>query len=444
MRTVRFAILFSMLALLCFGGTALAQESARTGCIEGTVRLKEGSNAGVEVTAIETATGQPYFTKTDEKGRFRFSELPPGEFQVFTATERFYPVWETGMVNIETPWQPELLIERRMRLKTPNGLTHIIFYAALERFRESAAVCLGTITSISLIPGTSDSTGQKYLLGVVVQENLKGEVATRWVTVEATFNQPFAETVQPGREILVCFTKAGPATELSIRRFFLVPESPSKIWALDRRLWQLVSMVRLNRATRPELVEWLITGIVEKETREQTTWEALNILKRGRAETKSEIEEIGNPDPFDLAVDGQPLFSEAQTKRIADVIFQDDSMLRTDLEVIRLLIDLKYPQAEELLLAQIEKRKNDWTGLTGNLLLLHSSLRKEKEPERLAKLFENVQSAASLRVALENPNQTQMTQDERISKVRALAEPQLLAILKSYLWTIEHPAKDAQ
>jgi hypothetical protein len=37
-----------------------------------------------------------------------------------------------------------------------------------------------------------------------------------------------------------------------------------------------------------------------------------------------------------------------------------------------------------------------------------------------------------------------MPVEEQVSRMRVLAEPQLLAILKSYLWAVEHPAKDAQ
>lgn len=122
MRIVRFAILFSMLALLCFGGTALAKESAPTGRIEGTLRLKEGSNAGVEVTAIETATGQPYFTKTDEKGRFRFSELPEGEVTVFSTGGWYSPVSVTGMVGGGRVWQPELFLQELRPIPLGMGL----------------------------------------------------------------------------------------------------------------------------------------------------------------------------------------------------------------------------------------------------------------------------------------------------------------------------------
>lgn len=444
MRAARFAALFSLMAVLYFGGIVRAQEPVRTGSIEGTVRVKDAFNAGVEVTAIEADTGRPYFTKTDERGRFRFSGLPPGEFQVFAAAEGFYPVWEVGTVEAETTWRPELSTETRVRLRRSVGLTSRIFFPALDIFRGADAVCLGTITSIHREPGISDDTDWKCSLNVAIQSNLKGEATPRWITVEAEYRREFAENIQLGRQILVCFGRADTVSGLAVQRFFLFPKNPSPMWAWHQRIWELVSIAQAGQTTRPELVEWLVTGIVEKRTRDQATLEVLNILKRSRGEKRADTGNIDQSDPFDLADPEQPLFSEAQMKRIADSIFQDDAVTETDLDVARLLIGLKYAGSEKLLLTRIEKRKTDWTGPTGNLLRLHSSLKTEKEPGRLANLFESVQFAARMKVYLENPNQTQMPVEEQVSRMRVLAEPQLLAILKSYLWTVEHPAKDAK
>ncbi len=441
MRAARFAALFSLVAVLYFGGIVRAQEPAWTGSIEGTVRVKEASNAAVEVTAIEADTGRPYFTKTDERGRFRFTGLPAGEFQVFAATEGFYPVWETGTVDVETPWRPELLLKTRIiRGGQPLQRLELIFLA-LERFRSASSIYFGVIESAEKLPKPEDDgSADTFRVTVIVREVLKGKQTSDWVSVEQKFGILQASSIVPEQEVLVFVPASENVSGNRRGYFFLYPEIDGREIFLQPLLWELFEMARTNHVSRPELIEWLTRGIENKGTRGTAAAEARSILRR--KEENSSTRKSRSEDSFDLADPEQPLFSEGQIKRIADVVFQDDEMVETDIGVVRLLIGLKYPPTEKLLLNRIEKRKTDWTEPTATLLQLHSSLREEEESKRLAKLFEEVQTAAAVRISLETPEK--MTPHEQSSKARLLAGPPLSLILKSYFWTLEHPAKDVK
>jgi hypothetical protein len=445
MRAARFVVLFSLVAVLCLGGGVRAQEPVRTGSIEGTVQSKEGSNAGVEVTAIETATGQAYFRKTNEQGRFRFSGLPPGEFQVFAAAEGFYPVWETGTVDVETPWRPELSTETRVVRE------HFRFLdfsrTAIDIFRLNSVICFGVIKSVERLPESpKDAQEGTFRVTVSVKNILKGKDVPDTIAVKQAFGLLQTPSLRAGQEVLLLLESSVLEVGSGIMPGYLLfyPEFEARDIFLRPRMWQLFEMTRAHRVSRPELVKWLFEGIESGEFRLGSALDASAILTRSREMANSPVKKSGPVDPFDLADPRQPLFSEAQIKRMSEVVFQDDSMMWADLGVIQLLIDLEYPEVEGLLFAQIEKRKFNWTEPTGDLLRLHSSLRKETEPGRLAKLFEGVRSAVYHRVEQEGSDGKRRTPYERISKVWLLAGPHLSLILKSYLWTVEHPAKDTK
>jgi Carboxypeptidase regulatory-like domain len=78
----RTAIAVALTLLL--GRPAGAQTS--TGVIEGAVTGAAGQPlAGAAVTARHVATDTPYRVKADDQGKYRFSALPPGSYEVTTA-----------------------------------------------------------------------------------------------------------------------------------------------------------------------------------------------------------------------------------------------------------------------------------------------------------------------------------------------------------------------
>jgi len=71
--------------ILLLGGVFLCQPvfAQQTGAIEGQVDLADGSAApGVTVEASSNVLPQARVTVTDESGRFRFRQLPPGEYEI--------------------------------------------------------------------------------------------------------------------------------------------------------------------------------------------------------------------------------------------------------------------------------------------------------------------------------------------------------------------------
>lgn len=431
--------LFLLFAVVYFGGTVCAQEPAWAGRIEGSVRVKTGSSAALEVTAIEVITGRPHFTKTDEKGRFRFSGLSPGDFQVFAASSRFFPVWEAGTVDENVVWQPELFLEVPLFRSLPVVSRRQL--PPLESFRNASAICLGTIEFVKPLPKDPENKQLEAVQLTVFNRTIfKGKQVPARMTVEHSWNQG-TDFIRQGQWVLVWFDSGmDPAEPRSAQLLF--PPKTENGASRGNRFWQLVEMSRSGRLSRTDLTEWLVDGIQDKTTRRMTTTEILGILQRSQIDPDSKAS--GPTDPYDLADPERPLFSEAQVKRITDALFQDDSMATEDFNVVGFLIQLKNCRIEELLLDQIKQRAIGWTALTEKLLNFHASCRKEKESVQLARLYEDIQTAAFYRVANENLGQIQMTDNEQVSKVRRLVEPQLLLILKSYLWSVEHPAKDAQ
>jgi hypothetical protein len=77
-----------MFAHVVLMGTGLSAQTVTTGAIAGTVSDPSGGViSGAEVDAAEKSTGLKRSTKTDSSGSYRFSLLPPGEYQLqFVAT----------------------------------------------------------------------------------------------------------------------------------------------------------------------------------------------------------------------------------------------------------------------------------------------------------------------------------------------------------------------
>jgi hypothetical protein len=443
MRAVRLAVLFSLVAVLCFGGVVRAQEPARTGSIEGTVWVKDAPNAAVEVTAIEADSGRPYFTKTDDKGRFRFSGLPPGEFQVFAAAEGFCPVWETGGVSHEVTWQPELFLERVAGKACERG-TVFLPTTGMEPFRKASAVCLGKVKSVDAQFGNSDHFYQVYDLTVVVEQTFRGKGVPAKFKVRKAILTGSPEP-EPGEPMLLLFStaKAGGKQECRYAIFFPRPEWRGELVASER-MWNLLEMTRMNRLSRAELVEWLVRGIEDENSRMGMAEEALIILKRSREREISGIRNAGPGNPYDLAVEGEPLFSEEQRKRIGATMLGQEKLSEEDLEVLPLLIELKCPGLDALFLEHLEKRKNEWW--LGTLKLLKFSAAEQNNPRGrwLVELYRRVEDGAFQIAEAEFEPDPYRTTEQVENRMRKIAEPQLLLILKSYLRTVEDSAKDAQ
>src|SRR5262245_40733238 len=83
-RTWGQRIAWAVALTLALSTTALAQQSARRGEINGTVKDDTGAVLpGVSVTVSGPALQVPQLTSvSDEKGEYKVVELPPGTYQV--------------------------------------------------------------------------------------------------------------------------------------------------------------------------------------------------------------------------------------------------------------------------------------------------------------------------------------------------------------------------
>jgi hypothetical protein len=85
------AAIFSefLLALFLAAGTAPAQTAGAS--VSGIVTNPAGAVASATVTAKNLATEQSQITKTDSQGRYSFTNLPPGEYEITASLESAVP-----------------------------------------------------------------------------------------------------------------------------------------------------------------------------------------------------------------------------------------------------------------------------------------------------------------------------------------------------------------
>ena len=86
------ALAFWGVLLLCASVAELSAQSASTGALTGTVTDPSGAVvANATVTLRSEDTSQSLTTATDESGFYRFSLLPPGEYELTVDAAGFSP-----------------------------------------------------------------------------------------------------------------------------------------------------------------------------------------------------------------------------------------------------------------------------------------------------------------------------------------------------------------
>jgi hypothetical protein len=114
----QFAI-FAGILLLC---SVVSAQQLQTGGIEGTVTLEDGSPMpGVAVSAVADVMPKARSTVTDADGRYRFTAMPPGDYEVtfimkgFATEQRNFPValQQTAIINVvmrEAQFEDEIVV----------------------------------------------------------------------------------------------------------------------------------------------------------------------------------------------------------------------------------------------------------------------------------------------------------------------------------------------
>jgi hypothetical protein len=78
----RKAAIFSELLLALFLGSGPAPAQTAGASLSGIVTNPSGAVAGATITAKNLATEQSQITKTDSQGRYSFTNLPPGDYEI--------------------------------------------------------------------------------------------------------------------------------------------------------------------------------------------------------------------------------------------------------------------------------------------------------------------------------------------------------------------------
>ena len=105
---VRYAVFACLFAMLLFTANLGAQET--TGGLQGTITDPTGAVVvGADVTLVGTSMVGTKALKTDQRGYYRFSNLPPGEYSLTVAAKGFKEVKRAGL-SIEVGHLPTVNI----------------------------------------------------------------------------------------------------------------------------------------------------------------------------------------------------------------------------------------------------------------------------------------------------------------------------------------------
>ena len=163
--------IFGLVAALSLWGTALAQSTAPTGTIQGSVLDSSGAMiAGARVTAVHEASGNVRSTETDSTGSFRFGGLAIGRYSLRAEQQGFstvllgpflLSVGQTAVQRIEM--KPGEISERLEVKEQPEALdpTATTSSVALgyDRIEEAPAQNRNFLNFVLVAPGVAPSSG---------------------------------------------------------------------------------------------------------------------------------------------------------------------------------------------------------------------------------------------------------------------------------------------
>ncbi len=144
---IRLVTVMLTVALALFTAMSASAQTSTTGSIEGTVTDVNGAAVpGVTVTATSPNLIRPQTAVSDEEGRYRLSNLPPGRYTVTVESDKGFAKFEQADVEVNLSKTSSVMVSLR-----PAGATEVVNVTASS----GAAVDVTTTTS-----GTNVSTEQ--------------------------------------------------------------------------------------------------------------------------------------------------------------------------------------------------------------------------------------------------------------------------------------------
>ncbi len=161
LRRLLIRITFASLALLCAAARA---QSQGINSLEGRVVLPSGAQPAQSVRVTLTEAGRPiYETFTDISGRFHFSGLRPGSYQL--TAEGDGQTFETTTVNVEVgTFGGAQTLTQNIQLRPKDG---------------GATPPAGTVSAEEIDPGVPDAAKEKYKQGLKTAADNKPEQAAK-------------------------------------------------------------------------------------------------------------------------------------------------------------------------------------------------------------------------------------------------------------------------
>jgi hypothetical protein len=411
--------------------------------VTGTVRRADGRATKALLTLVDTATGQFFSTRLNEGGTFEFNHLPPGEYLLFTRSDNeseddlFFPEIRRQVVPAGQKWRADVVLDKRVSVVNGGGIFANI--SILESVLESRFTVFAKVESVTPVKNRDIAEGdQAFRIDLRVTQVVRGESVPERFSITEIYTKGYSPTLSRGAEVFASCREGmeGPGT---YARMFFSSTTPSGPYA---KLYS--EFFRLNRSrvpTREELVEWLVRGTVDPETRLVASHELAAQMEESDFVRRFSSKRPAK-DPFVLFSDGPDFLSASQKTRLARALFETRELQERDQTLMDLVGRFENSGFIPFIAGYLRENGETPAEGTGLAFRMLAETTENKRIEDLSRLYAQVEDSNRSDLYFTAPDaKDEKPLDEHAValEARKRARAELAALIRAALWAYDHP-----